>query len=733
MIEEQEFFVDGSLVEVLTTQPIDRLFTYKAPSKGCYKGAFVLVPLGRRKVIGLVWGASFEKFDPEKIKTIEDVLDYQPIQPELQNFIQKVADYTISPLFAVLRLVTRVRDLAAKGVEKRVIYKGKVPRSFKMTIARKRVLETLDEFDDIGFSISELAKLAKTSPSVINTMIPSGSLISKMEPKDLPYPKVDTRCSLTQLNEDQARVVSELNSILEQKKHASVLLCGVTGSGKTAVYLEAIAKVIDNGQQALVLLPEIALTGEFTERLKDRFGVYSAEWHSGISQSERRRVWKMVGCGQAQIVVGARSALFLPFEALGLIVVDEEHDSSYKQQDGVLYNARDMAVLRASLASAKVILASATPSLETWNNATSGKYKRLNLMARYGSADLPDIKVIDMRDQTLKSDQWISPILKVKIDEAINSNEQALLFLNRRGYAPVTLCRSCGERIGCDFCDTAMIEHRFQKRLMCHQCGETKPIPTNCPNCQAVGNFAPIGPGVERLAEEAAKTFPGASITVLSSDLYGSARSLKNELANIACGNTDIIIGTQLIAKGHNFPDLTVVGVVDPDLGLQGSDLRAAERTFQLLRQVSGRAGRRDKKGTAYLQTYQPLHPVIEAIKRGHDEQFWTAEANGRKLANMPPFGRLVGILISAKRSEDAFELGLQLSKNSEVLNSSGITLYGPAPAPIARVRGRYRVRLLLKGSKNVLMQSAVKSWVSHVKLKKDIRLTIDVDPQSFL
>ena len=278
-----------------------------------------------------------------------------------------------------------------------------------------------------------------------------------------------------------------------------------------------------------------------------------------------------------------------------------------------------------------------------------------------------------------------------------------------------------------------MIEHRFQKRLMCHQCGETKPIPTNCPNCQAVGNFSPIGPGVERLAEEAAKTFPGASITVLSSDLYGSARSLKNELANIACGNTDIIIGTQLIAKGHNFPDLTVVGVVDPDLGLQGSDLRAAERTFQLLRQVSGRAGRRDKKGTAYLQTYQPLHPVIEAIKRGHDEQFWTAEANGRKLANMPPFGRLVGILISAKRSEDAFELGLQLSKNSEVLNSSGITLYGPAPAPIARVRGRYRVRLLLKGSKNVLMQSAVKSWVSHVKLKKDIRLTIDVDPQSFL
>lgn len=731
--QDQEFFVDGSLVEVLTTQPIDRLFTYRAPREGCFKGAIVLVPFGKRIVVGLVWGASTEKIELEKIKTIDRVLDFQPLQPEFQDFIWKVADYTVSPLYAVLRLATRVRDLAAQEVHKKLIYKGKVPNQFKMTPARSRVLKALDNLNGIGAPISELAKLAKVSPSVISGMISSECLFTKMEPKDLPYAKVNTAYSLNELSEDQAQVVFDINNLLDQQGHSSILLCGVTGSGKTAVYLEAISKVINNGKQALVLLPEIALTGDFTKRIKARFGVSPAEWHSGISQSERRRVWKMVGRGQAQIVIGARSALFLPFEELGLIVVDEEHDSSYKQQDGVLYHARDMAVLRASLAGAKVILASATPSLETWNNAKLGKYKRFNLTKRYGSSVLPDIQVIDMRNEKLRSDQWISPILKYKIEEAIGNNEQALLFLNRRGYAPVTLCRSCGQRIGCDFCDTAMIEHRFQKRLMCHQCGETKPMPRTCPSCQAIDNFAPIGPGVERLAEEATKSFPEASITVLSSDLYSSARSLKDELESISRGNTDIIIGTQLIAKGHNFPNLTVVGVVDPDLGLQGSDLRAAERTFQLLRQVSGRAGRNDKRGTAYLQTYQPQHPVIEAITYGQDEQFWIAEAKGRELAEMPPFGRLVGILISAQNSEDAFEIGYKLSKKATILSSAGITLYGPAPAPITRVRGRYRVRILLKASKAVSMQSVIKLWLSGLNLSKDIRLVIDVDPQSFL
>ena len=396
MRQDQEFFVDGSLVEVLTTQPIDRLFTYRAPREGCFKGAIVLVPFGQRIVVGLVWGSSTEKIELEKIKTIDRILDFQPLQPEFQDFIWKVADYTVSPLYAVLRLATRVRDLAAQEVYKKLIYKGKVPNQFKMTPARSRVLGALDNLNGIGAPISELAKLARVSPSVISGMISSGCLFTKMEPKDLPYAKVNTAYSLNELSEDQAQVVFDINNLLDQKGHSSILLCGVTGSGKTAVYLEAISKVIDNGKQALVLLPEIALTGDFTERIKARFGVSPAEWHSGISQSERRRVWKMVGRGQAQIVIGARSALFLPFEELGLIVVDEEHDSSYKQQDGVLYHARDMAVLRASLAGAKVILASATPSLETWNNAKLGKYKRFNLTKRYGSSVLPDIQVIDI-------------------------------------------------------------------------------------------------------------------------------------------------------------------------------------------------------------------------------------------------------------------------------------------------------------------------------------------------
>jgi primosomal protein N' (replication factor Y) len=440
----------------------------------------------------------------------------------------------------------------------------------------------------------------------------------------------------------------------------------------------------------------------------------------------------MAGSGGVGLVVGARSALFLPFRDLGLIVVDEEHDTSYKQEDGVHYNARDMAVLRASLTDAQVILASATPCLETWVNAETGKYGRIDLTSRFGAAEMPDLRALDMRAETLEPSRWISPTLAAHVQARMDAGEQSLLFLNRRGYAPVTICRACGHQIGCDHCDARMVEHRFLKRLVCHQCGETKPMPEACPHCHLTGKLAPVGPGVERLAEEVGQRFPTARVAVLSSDLFGSARALKDKIREIAEGGADIIIGTQLVAKGHNFPLLTLVGVIDADLGLQGSDLRAAERTFQLMRQVSGRAGRSARPGLALLQSFQPDHPVIRAILSGDEEAFWRAEAEERRVTGMPPFGRLAGIVLSSTDVQEVFDFGTALARLDGPLRQIGAQVFGPAPAPIARVRGRHRVRLLVKAAKGVALQPALKEWVAQIRPPTNLRLTIDIDPQSF-
>jgi primosomal protein N' (replication factor Y) len=448
--------------------------------------------------------------------------------------------------------------------------------------------------------------------------------------------------------------------------------------------------------------------------------------------TERRRIWRMVGQGEAQLVIGARSALFLPYQNLGLIVVDEEHDSSYKQEEGVLYNARDMAVLRASICGARVVLASATPSLESWVNAREGKYDKLELTSRFGAAVMPQMRALDLRGEDLPANRWISSALQQAVEARLAEGAQSMLFINRRGYAPITLCRACGHQIGCDHCDARMVEHRFLKRLVCHQCGESKPMPEVCPSCEVEGKLAAVGPGVERLAEEAAALFPQARIATLSSDMYGSARALKAEIEAIAKGAADIVIGTQLVAKGHNFPKLTLVGVIDADLGLQGSDLRAAERTFQLMRQVAGRAGRGAQPGTALLQTFQPEHPLIRAILAGDEDRFWAAEAREREAAGAPPFGRMAGIILSGTDVGTVFDAGNQLARRAQPLQAIGAQVFGPAPAPIARVRGRHRVRLLVKAAKTVPLQQALAAWVGQLRLKGDLRVAVDIDPQSF-
>ena len=730
-MNELTHFAENQLVSVLTTQPIDRLLDYKAPEGGCFLGAFVEVPLGPRRVIGVVWGAGKGDYDIAKIRAVHRVLDVAPMGADMREFLIRAGEYTITPMATMLRLATRAPGLG-DPLSMRKIYRMGEGVPDRETPARKKVIQALADYGELAFTLRELAEMAGVSSSVVKGLVAQGVVAEEDSPRDLPYGKLDYTLKGKELSKDQANAVDKLKEGLQSKVYGTTLLKGVTGSGKTEVYLEAVAEYIKNGRQALVLLPEIALTSQFLDRVRERFGAMPAEWHSGVTQTERRRCWRMVGQGNAELIVGARSALFLPFRDLGLIVVDEEHDTSYKQEDGALYNARDMSVLRAAIGGAQVVLSSATPSLESWANVEAGKYQRLDLTSRFGTAVLPSMNAIDMRAENLPSNRWISEKLQSEINTRIGKGEQSLLFINRRGFAPITLCRACGHQIGCDQCDARMVEHRFQRRLMCHQCGETKAIPETCPDCGAEDKLAAVGPGVERLGEEAVALFPDARIAVLSSDLFGSARAMKAQIETLAKGEADIIIGTQLVAKGHNFPLLTLVGVIDADLGLQGSDLRAAERTFQLMRQVSGRAGRAEKQGAAFLQTYQPEHPVIRAVLSGDEEGFWAAEANARKSTGVPPYGRLAGIVLSSPDENEIHMLGNDMARRTGPLAAIGAQVYGPAPAPIARVRGRHRLRLLVKCEKNRPLQAALQKWVAQFNVPKSTRLSIDIDPQSF-
>ncbi|WP_090268693.1 primosomal protein N' [Thalassovita taeanensis] len=730
-VPDPQFFDHGDLVGVLTAQPLDRILDYKAPEGGCHLGAFVEVPLGPRKVLGVVWGAGKGDYDRAKIRSVIRVLDAAPMRDEMKQFLTRAAEYTLTPMSAMLRLATRAPGLGDPPSMKKVFRLGQVAPD-RMTPARARVIETLNDYGGLAFTLKELAETADVSTSVIKGLAAQRAVLEEDRPRDLPFPHLDPDHSGKTLTGDQQAGAEALRAGVRTGQYGTTLLRGVTGSGKTEVYLEAVAECLSQGRQALVLLPEIALTAEFLTRVEARFGARPAEWHSGVTMTERRRIWKMVGQGGAQLVVGARSALFLPFQNLGLIVVDEEHDTSYKQEDGVLYNARDMTVLRASICGARVVLASATPSLESWANAEAGKYDKLTLTDRFGVAVMPVMKCIDMRNESLPSDRWISPSLQRAVTARLEKGEQSLLFINRRGYAPITLCRACGHQIGCDHCDARMVEHRFLKRLVCHQCGESKPMPEKCPSCEAEGRLAPVGPGVERLTEEAVALFPDARVVTLSSDMYGSARALKAEIEAIAAGAADIIIGTQLVAKGHNFPQLTLVGVIDADLGLQGSDLRAAERTFQLMRQVAGRAGRAERQGEALLQSYQPEHPVIRAILAGDEDGFWRAEAGERRHAGVPPYGRMAGIILSSTDPQEPFDVGTELARRDGPLRQIGAKVFGPAPAPIARIRGRHRVRLLVTADKGAPLQAALSRWVAQVRLSPQMRLAVDIDPQSF-
>jgi primosomal protein N' (replication factor Y) len=598
----------------------------------------------------------------------------------------------------------------------------------RMTPARARVLEVA--VNGMTWVKSALAEAAGVSPGVIDGLVDAGTLITEELPAWAP-PQLDLSTARARLTPEQADAAGELLANMNDG-FSVTLLDGVTGSGKTEVYFEAIAATLAKGKQALVLMPEIALTAHFIARCQERFGAKPAEWHSGLTSPMRGRVWRAVAENQAKLVVGARSALFLPFPDLGLIVVDEEHDVGYKQEERVAYQARDMAVVRGSLGSIPVVLSSATPSIESLVNAAQGRYRHVKLEQRYKAARLPDIAAIDMRVNPPERGKWLSPVLVEAVSETLARGEQALLFLNRRGYAPVTVCRNCGFKFECPNCSAWLVEHRFRRRLECHHCGTFVPIPQTCPNCGAEHSLVPCGPGIERIAEEVAALFPEARRVLLSSDLTPALSDLRETLREIEDREVDIVIGTQLVAKGHHFPGLALVGVVDADLGLTHADPRAAERTFQLLNQVTGRAGREAIPGRGLIQTYMPEHPVIQALASGDRDAFLAREIEARKAATMPPFGRLASLLVSAGSRDAAESYARSLARTAPPAHK--IEVLGPAEAPLAVIRGRFRFRLLVKAAREADLQAYLRLWLKEApKPKGDVRLNVDVDPYSFL
>ena len=746
------------VVDVLVPVALDRAYSYRVPEAlALAPGDIVSVPLGARgDATAVVW-AENAKPNPRldnRLKDVEEKLDLPPLKDELRGFVDWVANYTLASRGMVLRMCLRMGEhLGAERERTGVRLAGAAPQ--RMTAARARVLELLA--DGVLRGKSEAAREAGVSVGVVDGLIDEGTLETLVLPPEPVAEKPDPDFVITEFTADQAAAAAKLKATVDEGKYSVTLLDGVTGSGKTEVYFEAVADVIRSGRQSLILMPEIALTAQFLDRFAARFGVRPAEWHSEVSPRKRARTWKAVADGEVSVVVGARSALFLPYADLGLIVVDEEHDQAYKQEDGVRYHARDMAVVRGHIAGIPVVLSSATPALETEVNARRGRYRRLALPERFGGQRMPSVEAIDLRHERPPPRRFISPTLAGAVQTAIGRGEQALLFLNRRGYAPLTLCRACGFRFSCPNCDAWLVDHRFRRELVCHHCGFAMPHPANCPHCSAANSFAAVGPGVERLEEEVRELFPGARLLVLSSDLVATVERLREELDDVAQGKFDIVIGTQLVAKGHHFPKLNLVGVVDADLGLSNGDPRAAERTFQLLHQVVGRAGRDAGIGRGYLQTHQPEHPVMRALIAQDRDAFYAAEIEMREKAHYPPFGRLASLVVSGTDKHETAGYARALARAApqmlepDVLEpdllapnavgaagdfalADAVRVLGPADAPLSLVRGRHRLRLLVKAPRGFDLSAYLRHWLANAPKKYgDIKLEVDVDPQSFL
>lgn len=719
----------GKRVQVLLPLPLPRAYDYAVPNgMDLQPGDYVRVPFGKKEIAGVVWSLDADHSLPaSKVKVISEKYPTAPMSEAGRQFVDWVARYTMADPGSVLKMALSMPEaLPAPKLETVYTLSGKADG--KVTAQRQRVLDVLQ--DGTARGASDLAAEAGCTPAVIRAMAEAGWL-NAIERVPEKY-TADIRMSDAgvSFSDNQQAAADYLRQAVAERKFSTTLLDGVTGSGKTEVYFDAVAEALKQGRQALILLPEISLSAQFINRFKRRFGIEPAIWHSDVTPAKRRDIWAGVAAGRIPVVAGARSALFLPFADLGAIIVDEEHEASYKQEEGVMYHARDMSIVRAHLGAAPVILVSATPSLETMANAQSGKYGYLHLPGRHAGATLPEMKIIDLKKDQPERQRFLAPSLVAALKTTLAAGEQSLLFLNRRGYAPLTLCRTCGYRFQCPSCSAWLVEHKKKKNLQCHHCGHCQIVPRDCPSCHDDQGFAACGPGVERIEEEVRHYLPEARTMILASDIMTTAVALEKAIASIENGEVDVIVGTQMIAKGHHFPDLTLVGVVDADLGLAGGDLRAGERTFQLLHQVAGRAGRGAKPGQVFLQTFMPEQSVIRALA-GHDRDvFLAAETKERERAQMPPFGRLAGVIISGP-DETKLDLFCR-SLAQRAPRYDDVRVLGPAPAPLAFLRGNHRRRFLIKTTRDVAIQKYIDGWLDGVQVPSTMQLKVDIDPQSF-
>jgi primosomal protein N' (replication factor Y) (superfamily II helicase) len=716
---------------VLILNPALGPLDYRVPhGMSVEPGSIVLAPLGPRQMAGVVWEEAAlpaESVGDNRLRNLLHVYDLPPIAAPLRRLVEWTANYYLSPPAAVLRMAlasASALDAAPMVTEYRLT--GKMPD--RLTPQRA---QALDRIGDRQGLVRELATIADVSDAVIRGLIKLGAIEAVEVSLETPYVDPDPDYAPPALSTEQSAASGALVNAVRAEAFAPILLDGVTGSGKTEVYFEAIAEALRRGKQTLVLLPEIALTEPFLRRFTERFGHAPVAWHSDLRQSQRRRAWRAIATGDALVTVGARSALFLPYRNLGLIVVDEAHEASFKQEEGVQYHARDVAVMRGSFEACPVVLASATPAIETRQQVALGRYAELKLPARYGVAEMPEITAIDLTQDPPLRGRWLAPTLVHAMGEVLERGEQSLLFLNRRGFAPLTLCRHCGHRFQCSNCTAWMVEHRLTARLQCHHCGAIEPVPRACPECHEEDALVACGPGVERIADEVAALFPEARRMIVTSDTLWSPAKAAEFVGKMEAGDIDIVIGTQLVTKGYHFPNLTLVGVVDADLGLQGGDLRAAERSFQQIAQVAGRAGRGEKPGRVFVQTHEPNAPVIRALISGDAESFYAAETEGRKEAGAPPFGRFAAIIVSSETLGDVQDAAQLIGRSAPTVE--GMHVYGPAPAPLAMLRGRHRQRLLVHARRALDVQDVIRDWLGALDWPRSVRVTVDVDPYSFV
>ena len=692
-------------------------------------GDAVQVPLGPRIITGVVWDAGrLEGRDvaPARLRPVAARLDMPPLAEPLRRLCEWVADYYLSNLAGVIRMVWP--SVAFLGDREVIEYRLGGPPPLRLTPARAAALAKLAGRQGI---VRDLTRLAGVSEAVIRGLVKAGTLVPVLVGADRALALPDPDFAPPALEALQAAAAGEIADAVRDGDFAPFLLEGVTGSGKTEVYFEAVAAAIRGGGQALVLVPEIALTAPWLARFAQRFGCAPVSWHSDLKASERRAAWAAVADGRAKVVVGARSALFLPFKDLRVTIVDEAHETSFKQEEGVHYHARDVAVIRAREEAAVVVLATATPAIETQVQAAKGTYRHLVLPARFGGATMPDIKAVDLRRYPPARGQWLSPPLAAAVTATLERGEQALLFLNRRGYAPLTLCRTCGERIQCPNCTAWMVEHRLSRRLACHHCGHQTPVPAACPACGEADSLVACGPGVERIAEEVAHVWPAARTAIVTSDTVNSPAKAAALVAAVEAREIDVLIGTQMITKGYHFPELTLVGVVDADLGLSGGDLRAGERTFQQVAQVAGRAGRGAKPGRVLIQTHQPQARLMQALVAGDSSAFYAAETETRRDLGLPPFGRLAAIIVSSEDEAAALAAARAIGAAAPLV--AGLLVLGPAAAPLAMLRGRYRQRLLVQAVRSLALQRVLRDWLGAVAVPGNVRVVVDIDPYSFV